>query len=224
MARFSLARYGVMWLALVRSCPARLRNARQGIIGARRAKVEQSTLRHGFIRVLRCLAEWGPALGQVLFGSVKYGKVWKFMVRSAAVARGTVGRGFVWFGVLRCCADRWGKLLYGVVLRGKVLLWSGEVVLLGSVGWIGALYARVRSYCGVVWSREALHGIVKFGPVKHCTVMLAKALFRHGTVGSGFARLRAGQGLVRRYFGIALRGWVMRGRVGFGYGNVRLQK
>jgi len=82
----------------------------------------------------------------------------------------------------------------------------------------------VRSYCGVAWSREALHGIAKFGPAKHsmaslgalwscdvqwggvwsCLVRHGKLSLRHGTEGSGFARLSAvGQALVRHYLGWA---------------------
>jgi hypothetical protein len=53
----------------------------------------------------------------------------------------------------------------GFVLRGKALLWLGDV-LIGVAGFSEALYSKVRSYCGVVWNREALHSIVKFCPVK----------------------------------------------------------
>lgn len=79
---------------------------------------------------------------------------------------------------------------------------SGDV-LLGVAGFVGVLYSMVRSYCGVVWSREARYGIAKFCPVKYCYARHAKALLlRSGivwcsTVVSGFARLRAaGQALL----------------------------
>jgi len=38
----------------------------------------------------------------------------------------------------------------------------------------------VRSYCGMVWNREALNSMVKLCPVKHGYVRLAKALLRRG--------------------------------------------
>lgn len=78
---------------------------------------------------------------------------------------------------------------------------SGDV-LFGVAGFVGVLYSMVRCYCGVVWNREARHGIAKSCPVKYCYARYAKALLRSGivwcsTVVSGFARLRAaGQALL----------------------------
>lgn len=137
-----------------------------------------------------------------------------------------------------------GKAQYGPVLFGKVWRHLAKFcmarfreVLIGVAGLIGALYSMVRSYCGVVWNREARHVMAKFCPVKHgmawlgvivlwgcealwsavwsSAVMCAKALLRsgiamYGIVRSGFARLRAaGQALVRRYFGLAMQGGVL---------------
>jgi hypothetical protein len=138
---------------------------------------------------------------------------------------------------------RLGQVRLGSAGLGKALSWKAGVVQ--SEVQYGKVFGRLS--CGVAWIGEALQRVVKFCPVKHCVVFCAKALLWRGTVGSGFARLRAvGQGLVRfyfglatqggvllstarqgkasPYFGIALRGWMMRGRVWFGYGNVRLQK
>jgi len=169
------------FLGFVRSCPVRLRNVEHGVV--RQCKVKQgsiSVLRglawHG--TVLSCLVRqrmarffrawfgmvvccplssgkatffvvWHGVLerGPVRLGQVVFGRLWHFMVRSGIVGRSTAERGFV--------------------LHGKVSSWLGEV-LIGIVGFIGALYCLVRSYCGMVRSVEALHGILKYGPVKHC--------------------------------------------------------
>jgi len=72
------------------------------------------------------------------------------------VFRGVVSHG----GAGSCPAGSGGVWLC------KVLSWFGEV-LLCVVGWIGVLFSKVRSYCGVAWSVEALHGVVKFGPAKY---------------------------------------------------------
>jgi len=49
------------------------------------------------------------------------------------------------------------------------VVWSCEV-LIGVVGFVGARLGKVKALLrrGVVWSVEALHSMVKFGPVKHC--------------------------------------------------------
>lgn len=147
----------------------------------------------------------------------------------SGVVRHTLARqGLSWRGPV---AAGWCTAEQGFVLHGKVVSWLGEV-LFCVVGFVGVLFSRVRSYCGVVWSVEALHSIVKFGPVMYSVVMYAEALFwqggvvqnevrhaklslRRGTVESGFARLRAvGQALV--FFGIALLGKVRWCPVKFG--------
>jgi len=116
--------------------------------------------------------------------------------RPGCAGRATVERGFVWQGKVRFFE-----------------VWSGLAMscfVLWGVG--GVLYSEARSCCGVAWNREALHGIVKFGPVKHCVARCAKALLRsgiamYGTVRFGLALLcAAGQALVRFYFGLARQG------------------
>jgi len=212
---------GLALLGFVRSCPDRQRKVKQGSISVLRGPVWRSPAwwrdaGHGFISVLRGLVLYGTVLScpvrqrmarffevwlgvagrsPVRLGQVVLGRVWRFMLRSGCAGRATVERGFVW--------------------HGKVLSWFGEV-LLCAVGFIGALYAKVRFYCGVVWSVEALHSVVKFGPVKYSLVMQAKVSSRHGivrcrTVVSGFARLRAvGRGMLRRYLGFVWSGEVGR--------------
>jgi len=43
------------------------------------------------------------------------------------------------------------------------------------VGWSGALFSKV--FCGVVWGREALHGVAKFGPAMYSMVGLGAFWF-----------------------------------------------
>jgi len=96
----------------------------------------------------------------------------------------------------------WSKARFSTV--GLGVTWYGDVlrsgVLLG-LSWLGKLL------CGVVWSVEALHGIVKFSDVRRGAVLpsavrQAKALLRpgivsHGTVESCLVRLgAAGQALL----------------------------
>jgi len=176
--------------------------------GVLRGSVLSSKARLGAIDVLRGLAWHGGAVS----GPVGSSGVWLCKLRHyyGFVLRGRVERGFLWQG----------KAFRGVV-------WSRDV-LLGAAGFIGALYSKVRSYCGVVWSVEALHGIVKFCPVKHCMVLRAKALsrlsiLRRGTVRSGFARLRAaGQALVRRHLGFVWSCDVGRCMASFALASLRL--
>jgi len=213
---------GLALLGIVRSCPVRLRNVRLG-------SSFRSLVLHG--TVLSCPARLNKALyGEVFQGVVSsggagsspagssgvwFGKVLCFVVRSCTAGWRTVERCFVWCGEE---LFRQGGLEQSEVHYGTLLLWFGEV-LLGVVGFIGALYSKVRSYCGMVRSVEVLHGIVKFCPQKHSVVGFAKALLRHGivrrsTVRSGFARLRAvGQALFwwgQVWFGTVLPGNVWR--------------
>jgi len=184
--------------------------------GVRRCVVRSSLARHGFISALRGLALYGTVLscpvrlcklslwsgGAVSCPAGSSGvwlcKVWRFLVRSCCVGRSTLERGFV--------------------LQGKVTSWSGEV-LFAAVGLCGVLCTAASFWRGIVWLREALFRVVKFGPVKHCYVRQARALLRlgivrHGTVECGFARLRAaGQALVSSRSGMVTQGYVMRGAV-----------
>jgi len=63
--------------------------------------------------------------------------------------------------------------LHGLARRAEALFWQGGVeqsdVLNSDVS-----QAKVLSRRGVVWSREALNGIVKFGPMKHCYARFSK--------------------------------------------------
>jgi len=152
------------------------------------------------------------------------GKVRRFIARSGCAGWATVERGFVWQGT----ALSWqGGVEQSEVRYGKLSSWLGEV-LFGVVGFIGALYSKVRSYCGMVWSVEALHRIVEFCPVKYCMVLRAKALsrlsiVRCGTVQSGFARLRAvGQALLRRHLGFVWSCDVGRCMASFALASLRL--
>lgn len=257
LARYGVMRRCLAWLGIVRSCPVRFRDVMRGLSWRGRVlhgrawhgEVLYSKVRHGLIEVLRGLALYSTVLscpvrlckasGKVFRGLVSHGgagscpagsggvwlcKVRRFMVRSGCVGWATVERGFV----LQGTALFWqGGVEQSEVRYGKLSLWPGEVRLC-VVGFVGALYSRVRSYCGVVWNVEALHSIVKFCPVKHCMVKFAKALrggvlhgldwrgsvgrclvrlakviFRHGTVGSCFVRLCAvGQALVRHHYGL----------------------
>lgn len=177
----SLARCGFSWRGKV------LRGR------AQRGEVLHGRVRHGFL--WRGMASFGTVM---LCGPVLCGKAWLFEACRGVAGWSPDRLGQAVLGKLRrlCCADRRGKLLHGIVLFGKVLLWSGEA-LLGVVGLIGALYSKVRSYRGMVWSREALHCIAKFGPVKHGVAKLAKALFWRGWALHGFVlRGSAGQSLV----------------------------
>jgi hypothetical protein len=195
----------------VRQCSLGQRSVRSG-------RVLSSLARCGFSwrgKVLR-----GRLLhGEVLHGQVRHGVSWRAMVSSGTVLSCPVRSGKaeffeLWYGIagwsparlsqavlgkLRrlCCADRWGKLLHGIVLFGKVLLWSGEA-LLGGVGFIGALYSKVRSYCGMVWRSLVNYGKALFwkggagqSDVLYAEAPLRQSIVRYGTVESGLARLRA---------------------------------
>jgi hypothetical protein len=235
----------LVWLGFVRSCPARLGDVRHGFITALQGLELYCTVlscpvrlsKALFCKVFRGMVLYGGA-GSCPVGSspVWLCRVWCFLARSGMVLHckvqsclaehgkvplrhSEVLRGGVLLSlVLQGAALFWqGGAAQSEVHYGKVSLWLGEV-LFCVVGFIGVLYSRVRSYCGVVWNREALHRIVKFGPVKYCLVVHARALLRQGfalrgwvrrskallrfrmvgcgTVGSGFARLRAvGQAL-----------------------------
>jgi len=172
--------------------------------GAKYCMVLSSLVRRGLIDVLRGIALHGTVLsGPVRLSKATFGKAFRGVVSCGGAGSCPAGSSGVWLCKVRRfmarsgCAGRTtverGFVFHGKVFRGMV--WSCDV-LFGAVGFIGALYSKVRSYCGVVWSREALHGIVEFGPVKHCVAGHAKALLRsgmvrYGTVRSGFARLRA---------------------------------
>jgi len=267
--RYGSIRRGLAWLRIVRSCPVRSRDVRQGFITVLRGLSLHGTVRSCPVRLRKAwlfevwhgMAVLGPVrLGHVLFGSARLGTVRCFMVRPGCAGWATAERGFVLYGKVRfyhgmvwrcpvwCCGEggvlhsmvrfyygmvwrcpvwlcgvQWGTVLHGKVLlwhglegrcgekRGSAqhgsaelgVTWYGDVlrcgVLLG-LSWLGKLL------CGMVWSVEALHGIAKFCPVKHCMASLgvirqAKAslrsgIARHGTAESGFARLRAvGQAL-----------------------------
>lgn len=77
------------------------------------------------------------------------------------------------------CLVLWGSLGHCTPCYGLIVVLSG-VVGHGYVKKGGAMYSMVRylrRYCGIVWIGEALYSVVKLGPVKHCVVKLAKALF-----------------------------------------------
>lgn len=167
--------------------------------GIRRGVVLSSLARQGISwrgKVLR---------GRALYGEALHSKVWQGFI-------------LAWLSFVRSCSAGRATVERGFVLHGEVSLWFGEV-LLCIVGFIGVLYSLVRSYCGLVWHREARHVMVKFGPVMYSMALYAKAFLRRGivrcrTVGSGFARLRAvGQALVSLRFGRALLSKVLRGPV-----------
>lgn len=178
MVLSSSARYGVSWLGLGRSCPARLRKAWHGLIDVLRGLALYGT-------VLSCPVRlWKARLAKVLlwYGGAVSGpagssrawfcKAWHFLARSGADGWATVERGFVWLGKVFCC----------IVLNGEVLF-----------------------------------RVVKFCPAKYCYARYAEALFRRGTVGSGFARLRAvGQGSLLLRSGVEDQGSVMRGAASCG--------
>jgi len=185
-----LALYGTVLSGLVRLC-----NARHFALGS--CPVGSSGFWQGL--AWRFLVEWGPVrLGQVRFGSARLGKEFHGIARSGCAGWSTLERGFVWLG--------------------RVSLWSCEV-LFAAVEFCGVLYAMASFWRGIVWSREALSRVVKFGPVKHCYVRHARAslrlgIVRHGTVESGFARLRAaGQALVSLRLGWDWQGPDMHGIV-----------
>jgi len=212
----------------VRSCPARLRNVRQGLITVLRGLSLHGTVLSCPVRLVKVMS------AEVFRGVVSYGgagscpagssgawfsRVRRFMVRSGCAGWATVERCFVLYGKVRfyrgvvwrcpvwCCGE--GGVLHskvrsycgmvwrcpvwlcgvqwGTVLQGKVLLWHGLE------GWCGAKrgsaqHGLVSFYCGVVWSVEALHGIVKFCPVKHCVAGLGIILVWCGDVRWGAGR------------------------------------
>lgn len=105
------------------------------------------------------MEERGPVrLGQVEFGSARFCKDRRFLVRPGCAGRASAGRGFALYGKVRFYLVWFGDALFGVV---------------GS-RWGTALNGKVRSYCG-----EALHAVVKFCPVKHCYARHAR-VFRGG--------------------------------------------
>jgi len=181
------------------------------------SRVRSCVARFSELDLLFGMAERGPVqLAQVRFGSLVSGKVrffeaWYGVVQRSPVLLGQVVLGSVWYAKVRRfvalrgpVADGWCTVERGFVLYGKVkyyLVWSCEV-LIGAVGFVGALHSEARFYyglvrsclvlrsgaghcilrflCGMVWSREALHRIVKFGPVKYCRVSLG--IFWHSDV------------------------------------------
>jgi hypothetical protein len=170
-----------------------------------------------------CMDVWGT----VEWGLVLHAKVSPSVSRFGTVGQsgdnlGNVKRSEVLLSMVKRCDVSFGKALswqggaaQSEVHCAKVLLWFGEV-LFCVAGFIGALYSKVRSYCGVVWNCDARYVVVKFCPVKHCYVRHAQALSRPGivrcgTVRSGFARLRAaGQALVSLRSGMVLHSWALR--------------
>jgi len=220
----------------VRRSMVRSSLARHGIIGARRGKVEQSTLRHGVILALLGFVRSCPArLRDVRHGSIGAlrGKPLPGTVLSCPVrlCKVWLSEFLLWYGVEEWGPVRLGQVRLGSAVLGKALLWFGEV-LLGLAGWIGALYSMVRSYCGIVWNREARYVIVKFCPVKHCYVIFGKVslrfcIVRSGTVVSSLARLcSAGQASALFWLGDARWGAVkigavMQAKVCLGHGHMR---
>lgn len=167
----------------------------------------------GAIEVRRRMVLYGPAKRDALRqaiswrGKVLSGRVQHSEVLYCRVKRSSVGLGKVFHGLVRSCCAAWGSVERCFVLYGKVLSWQGGLeqrevqygkvllrrgivwssdVLFGVAGFIGALYSKVRSYCGVVWNREALHRMVKFCPAKYCYARYAKASLRLGGVKFGF--------------------------------------
>lgn len=208
----SLARYSVSWLGLVRSCFARLSN-----------------VRHGFS--LRGLA----LCGTVLSSPVRQCKAWlaKVLLWCGGAGSGPVGSSPVWFCkarrfLERSCAVAWGKVERGFVLLGKVSFWQGGPVqsevryarlLCGDVLYAVAKFCPVK-YCYVrhgkalLWLREVRFCSAGHRGVLYCLALLRSGIPRYGTVGSGFARLRAvGQGLLLLRSGVGKQGCVMRGAV-----------
>ena len=196
MVRSSSVRYGVSWLGLERSCPVRFSRVWRCLIDVLRGLVLSGTVLSCPVRLCKAwlfealsgMEERGPVLlGQVRFGSAVFGNVRRFMVRSSAVAWGTVGRCFVWLGKV----SSWqGGVVQSEVRYTEALSWFGEV-LFCAVGIGGLLYGM------------ALHAgaLLRSGMVMYCTVE------------SGLALLRAaGQALLRHY--LVLRSWVMRSPVG----------
>jgi len=227
-------RRGLEWLGIVRSCPVRLVEAM-------------------FAEVFRGMVSHGGA-GSCPAGSsgAWFCRLWRFLVRSGCAGRAAAEWGFAWHGKVRRFMERLCGAGLGFVLHGKAISWQGGVeksevrhsavwhsavlswlgeVLFCIVGWIGALYSKVRSYCGMAWNREALHSMVKFCPVMYSVAVHAKALLRcgivrYGRAESGFARLCVvGQALLRHYHGLAWPGEVGRcmvKRASAFFGRVRL--
>lgn len=137
----------------------------------------------------------------------------------------------------RSAAVVWGTVEYGFARLCKVPFWQG-----------GAEQSEVRYarlLCG-----DVLYAVAKFGPVKHCYVVYAEALLwpgevrlgqggvlhgmarcaralfgivMHGTVESGFARLRAvGQGLVSLRWSQVRNGGAQQGKESFASVSLRL--
>jgi hypothetical protein len=183
------------------------------------SSVGSSRVRHGLIDVLRGMALYSTVLScPVRLRKLWFGRAFRGIVLHGGVETGPAASS----GVCHGKVSFWhGGVMQSEVRHGKLLSWSGEDRF-GVAGFGGLLYGLVRFYCGLVRCIEALHGIVKFCPVKYCVVLRGKALFwhgiawrgsvgrclaryakaflRHGTVESGFVRLcAAGQALVRRY-------------------------
>jgi len=194
----SSARYGLLWLGLVRSsCPARLRNVRHGVIW--RGLVWHRTVKPG--PVWRCGVRQGFSLrGLAFYNTVLscpvrlckalFGKLFRAVVSHGGVGTGPVGSsavglGRVWHyhGLARSCRAGRGTVGRSFVWQGLALSWQGGVE-----------------------QSEVRHGKllfeVLFGLAGRSGVLQTKVFFRCGTVGSGFARLRAvGWGLLRHYLG-----------------------
>jgi len=218
--RRDLSWRGSVLYSIVRSCPVRHSDVRRGLIKVLRGLALYSTVQSCPVRrskVRLHMAVRGPVrLGQVEFGRVRH---YRGIVRSCCAARGTAERGFVWQGKV---LSWFGEVLIGVVG------FSGERHCVVRYSFIEALHGVAKfgpakhsvAGLGITRRGDALRGIDWAGKV-----MLAEALFwqggagqrevrngavwhsmvsiRHGTEGSGFARLcAAGQALVRRHLGL----------------------
>jgi hypothetical protein len=275
--RSCYARYGdiLAWLGLARSSPARLSKAWHGLIDVLRGMTLYGTVlscpvRHS--KALYCkVLSWCGGAGSGPAGSCR---VWlckarHFLARSAADVRGTVERSFAWHGELPFWRGivLYREVLHRVVkscpakhckaLRAKALLWLGEVlfcvlgiggVLYGMAKRAGALLGMVK--CGTVGSgfarlravgralvllrlATAGRGFARLCRARFCLVLSRPGVEEQGSVVRGaatcstakcsLASLRRGQvwlgtvlqcnvlhGDLRRYFGMALRSWVIR--------------
>jgi len=220
--------------------------------GDSRGSVQSSLARHGVS--CRGLALHRTALScPVRYRKALQAKAFRAVAWYGGAGSGPAGSSGVWFSKLRQGISRRGPAAVGrctlercFVSYGKLrhfVAWFSDV-LFGVVELIGVMHSKVRFYCGLAWKDGV--GKSELGP---CVARLSKALFwqggveqseahiaelslmsgmaRHGTVGSGFARLRAaGQGLLKYYLGLVLpcevgRSVVKQGQVLFGLGQAR---
>jgi hypothetical protein len=118
------------------------------------------------------------------------------LVKFCPVKHGSAGLGITWSGDVR-----WSAVRKRAVMQAKALFWQGGV-LRGSVG-------RCLVMCAKALFGDVKHSLAGRSSAWSAKVLLRSCVVRSGTVGSGFARLRAAeQALVKFYSGRLVQGGV----------------